>query len=147
MFHCRKIAYFMFTHDPLPFYRQSIWLTRQIAVKTVAAVPNGRGCISGVSSSAGVQRRMMQRTTCFACVGGSSTLYCSRPRPVSMFSCSQALATSASALFACSAAPRSGELLLGQGGGMERRFARIGGTSKFNLPRGGASRQGVGLRC
>ena len=38
-FHCRKIAYFMFTHDLLPLYSQSIWSTRRIAVKTAAAVP------------------------------------------------------------------------------------------------------------
>ena len=76
MFHCRKIAYFMFTHDPLPLYSQSIWSTRRIAVKTAAAVPNGRGCISGVSSGAGARRRMRQRTTCFARVGGSSAFYC-----------------------------------------------------------------------
>ena len=66
----------MFTHDPLPLYSQSIWSTRQIAVKTAAAVPNGRGCISGVSSGAGARRRMRQRTTRFARVGGSSAFYC-----------------------------------------------------------------------
>ena len=67
--------HFMFTclHMLLfRFYRQSIWSTRQIAVKTAAAVPNGRGCLGGVSSGAGARRRMRQHTTCFARVGAAA---------------------------------------------------------------------------